>query len=64
MPMVDSVHGTSLADALNTWTALQGIGKKDSTRAYHREIVGLVERNWPESLSISVDCVTPAVVTE
>lgn len=64
MPMSGSVHGTSLADALRTWTALQGIGKKDSTRAYHREIVGLVERHWPEALTISVDEVKPAAVTD
>lgn len=45
--MEQSVQPTPLADALNTWAALQGIGKKPSTREYHREIVGIVLNRWP-----------------
>ncbi len=47
MPMEASVPPTPLADALNTWAALQGIGKKPSTREYHQEIVGIVLSRWP-----------------
>jgi len=47
MPMEPTVQPTPLADALRTWAALQGIGKKPSTREYHQEIVGIVLNRWP-----------------
>jgi integrase len=45
--MEQTVQPTSLADVLTTWAALQGIGKKDSTREYHQEIIGIVLNRWP-----------------
>ena len=58
------MHTTSLADALTTWAALQGIGKKQSTRDYHQEIVGLVQRLWPSPLTDDVALVSDRLVTD
>ena len=61
--MNTSVTPTSLADALHTWAALQGVGKKDSTRAYHQEIVGIVTTHWPGKCE-DVAAVTERTLTE
>jgi integrase len=64
MPIGNDVQGTPLADALTTWAALQGIGKKQSTRDYHQEILGLVTRHWPADLSADVATVSDRTVTD
>lgn len=64
MPIDSPVQGTSLADALSTWAALQGIGKKSSTRDYHQEIVGLILRHWPGSPADVVEDLTLTRVSE
>ena len=58
------MQGTPLADALQTWASLQGIGKKSSTRDYHQEIVGLIRQHWPASLTDDVDSVPNSLVTD
>lgn len=61
--MEQTVQPTPLADALKTWAALQGIGKKESTREYHQEIVGIVLNRWPGPRD-DVRAVTEQTLTE
>src|SRR5688572_15699395 len=61
--METTVQPTPLADALNTWAALQGIGKKPSTREYHQEIIGIVLARWPGPRD-DVRAITEGALTE
>jgi integrase len=47
----------TIEDSLNRWLQLQGLGKKERTRDYHREIEKIIRQEWPD-LKIPVDQVT------
>ena len=53
----------SLATALSQWSGFLSIGKRDRTKDYHREIVALILRDWPD-VNMPVDAITPEQVIE
>ena len=59
-----AMQETTIAGALKDWAALQGIGKKQSTRDYHQEIVALILEHWPGAPAVDLATITKATVTE
>lgn len=38
----------TIATGIKRWLTLQGIGKKESTKGYHREIAKIIRQRWPD----------------
>ncbi len=62
--MDSDVQPNSVANALRTWSALQGIGKKESTQNYHGEIIDFILAHWPGDPSADVATVTRQTLTD
>lgn len=53
-----------LTTSLHQWAAVQGIGKKDRTRDYHRETINYLLAHWPGDPTADTATITEDVVTE